>query len=131
MINWTGDPDELLTLDDAAALIPGANENTLKRMFRAGKLTCYRPGKQFLTTRTDVRAAIVASRVPSPAGRQKPKPKPAVPNALGLTSSELANLALEQVLEEGFARHREKRHLEREQRAKARKAARRPPRTER
>jgi excisionase family DNA binding protein len=67
MTNWTGDPDELLTLDEAAKLIPRADADTLKRLIRSGKLRAYRPGKKYLTTRADVRAAIIACRVPSPA----------------------------------------------------------------
>ena len=48
-IDWTGDPDEMLTLEDAAALIPRADANTLKRLIRSGKLRAYRPGKKYLT----------------------------------------------------------------------------------
>lgn len=37
--------DALITLDEAAKLIPGADANTLKRMQRKGVLRCYRPGR--------------------------------------------------------------------------------------
>jgi hypothetical protein len=38
MTGWTSDPDELLTLQDAAALIPGADADTLKGFIRSGNL---------------------------------------------------------------------------------------------
>ncbi len=50
--------DELITLDVAASLIPGADAGTLKRKIRAGKLRAYRPGKKYLTTRADVKRLI-------------------------------------------------------------------------
>ena len=52
-----------LTLAEAAKFIPGADADTLKRMQRAGKLTCYRPGKAFLTTQADVMEALRSCRV--------------------------------------------------------------------
>lgn len=58
----TGD-DALITLDEGAKLIPGADADTLKRMHRAGKLVCYRPGKKLLTTSANVREAVRACRV--------------------------------------------------------------------
>lgn len=125
MTDWTGDPEELLTLDDAAKLIPGADAGTMRRLIRNGKLRAYRPGKKYLTTRADVRAAVIGCRVPSPAERERLKPTPAVPNSLGLTEMDLSRLALEKVLEESFTRHRERTCLERQQR----KAARKPPRS--
>ncbi len=57
------DDDALITLDEAAKLIPGADADTLKRMHRAGKLVCYRPGKKLLTTAANVREAVRACRV--------------------------------------------------------------------
>jgi hypothetical protein len=60
---------EWITLDEAAKIIPGADANTLKRMHRAGKLICYRPGKKFLTTRANVIEAVKNSRV-VPKGRR-------------------------------------------------------------
>ncbi|MDI3564946.1 hypothetical protein [Bradyrhizobium sp. Arg816] len=52
------DDDVLITLDEAAKLIPGADADTLKRMHRAGKLVCYRPGKKLLTTAANVMEAV-------------------------------------------------------------------------
>ncbi|MEY9184990.1 hypothetical protein ABIA41_006425 [Bradyrhizobium sp. USDA 313] len=58
------DDDALITLDEAAKLIPSGDADTLKRMHRAGKLVCYRPGKKLLTTAADVIEAVkVNSRV--------------------------------------------------------------------
>ncbi|TFV69424.1 hypothetical protein E4K64_33370 [Bradyrhizobium frederickii] len=57
------DDDALITLDEAAKLIPGADADTLKRMHRAGKLVCYRPGKKLLTTAANVREAVRACHV--------------------------------------------------------------------
>ena len=62
------DPNELLSLDEAAKLIPGANADTLKRKARAGKLTVYRVGKSYCTTRADIRKLIEASRVEASCG---------------------------------------------------------------
>lgn len=50
--------DDLITLDEAAKLVPGADAETLKRMHRAGKLVCYRPGKKLLTTTANVMEAV-------------------------------------------------------------------------
>jgi hypothetical protein len=52
------DESDLITLDEAAKLIPGADADTLKRMHRSGKLVCYRPGKKLLTTRANVMEAV-------------------------------------------------------------------------
>ncbi|MCK1402337.1 hypothetical protein IVB45_20780 [Bradyrhizobium sp. 4] len=52
------DDDALITLDEAAKLIPGADADTLKRMHRAGKLVCYKPGKKLLTTAANVGEAV-------------------------------------------------------------------------
>lgn len=69
-MDWTD--DTLLTLDQAAKLIPGADADTLKRLARKGKLRCYRPGKQFLTTPADVWEAVtIKCRVHSPAVRNR------------------------------------------------------------
>jgi excisionase family DNA binding protein len=56
-------PDALLTLDEAAKLIPGADAGTLKRLARNGRLTVYRLGKSYSTTAADVREAIAKCRV--------------------------------------------------------------------
>jgi hypothetical protein len=52
----------LITLAEAAKLIPGADENTLKRMARAGTLTVYKPGKKHLTTAEHVLEAVQICR---------------------------------------------------------------------
>lgn len=93
-----------LTLAEAAKFIPGADANTLKRMCRAGKLTCYRPGKAYLTTAADVQEAIqscrVAPKVPTcgytPPVTTAPVPLPMPP--LGLSSTEIAEAALDSAL---------------------------------
>jgi len=51
-------PDALLTLDQAAEIIPGADADTLKRRIRQGRLVAYRPGKSFLTTAADIQNMI-------------------------------------------------------------------------
>jgi hypothetical protein len=50
--------DELITLEQAAGLIPKFDAEALKRLFRKGKLTCYKPGKTLLTTPADIREAV-------------------------------------------------------------------------
>jgi uncharacterized protein YaiI (UPF0178 family) len=88
--------NNLITLNEAAKLIPGADANTLKRMRRKGVLTCYRPGKAYLTTAADVRAAVkkcgVGQKVRR-SGIQATQPLP-----LGLTDIDLANAALDALL---------------------------------
>jgi hypothetical protein len=84
--------DDLITLDEAAKLIPGANADTLKRMRRKGVLRCYRPGKAYLTTANDVRQAVKKCEVRKPSSRGAP------PLPLGLTEMDLANAALDAVL---------------------------------
>lgn len=54
---------DLITLDEAARLIPGADADTLKRHARKGTLTVYRPGKAYLTTREDVMRLVESCRV--------------------------------------------------------------------
>lgn len=52
---------ELLTLGEAAKIFfPAgtADAASLKRLIRKGQLQAYRPGKQYLTTREDMRAMI-------------------------------------------------------------------------
>jgi len=83
--------DDLITLDEAAKMIPGADANTLKRMQRKGVLTCYRPGKAYLTTAADVREAVKRCEV----GQKVRKPKQ---TPLGSTNMDLANAALDAAL---------------------------------
>lgn len=59
----TAAPAELITLDEAAKLIPGVDAATLKRRVRQGKLAAYRPGKFYMTTLADVQEFIQACRV--------------------------------------------------------------------
>jgi hypothetical protein len=90
-------PDRaLMTLAEAAKLIPDADARTLKRRARQGKLVIYRPGKQFLTTRADLMAMIEACRVKRPDAPQRTSPL--VPNGLGLTEPDLAGMALDRAL---------------------------------
>jgi hypothetical protein len=88
--------DDLITLDEAAKLIPGADANTLKRMRRKGVLTCYRPGKAYLTTANDVREAVKKCAVTQKV--REPDTWDATPLPAGLTSMELANAALDAAL---------------------------------
>lgn len=94
-IDWT--ENALLTLDEAAKLIPGADRDTLKRLARRGKLTVYRPGKAYMTTAADVREAVIKCRV-QPAQEWAPRPAPIVPNSLAPTETALANIALDEAL---------------------------------
>jgi hypothetical protein len=55
--------DDLIFLEEAAKLIPGADAGTLKRHARAGRLTVYRPGKAYVTTHAAVRRLIQACPV--------------------------------------------------------------------
>ena len=96
--------NDLITLEQAAALIPGADVHTLKRRARQGRLTVYRPGKAYLTTRTDVREMIDQCRVvPKVQGcgsvrLVETRQESSRTNPLGLSSTELANTALDSVL---------------------------------
>lgn len=47
---------DLISLDTAAALVPGADRDTLLRCIRQGRLNAYRVGKSYSTTRADVEA---------------------------------------------------------------------------
>ncbi|MGJ5177416.1 hypothetical protein ACQR16_06010 [Bradyrhizobium oligotrophicum] len=124
------DDHALIDLDEAAKLIPGADAGTLKRMHRAGKLVCYRPGKKLLTTAANVMEAVkVNCRVAKPS--RGPERSPAVPNSLGLTESDLASICLEQILDGKLREHKERRRVEKDEREKAyatREVAEPPPR---
>jgi excisionase family DNA binding protein len=54
---------EMLTLDQAATLIPNATRGTLLRRIRQGKLDASRPGKEYLTTEAAVKALVDKCRV--------------------------------------------------------------------
>jgi hypothetical protein len=81
--------DALLTLDEAAKLIPGADAGTLKRRARQGKLVTYRPGKAYMTTRADVWEMVKQCRVTPTAPAKIPPIS---------SSVELANAALDSTL---------------------------------
>ncbi|WP_441232667.1 hypothetical protein [Bradyrhizobium sp. 1200_D9_N1_1] len=66
--------DALITLDEAAKLIPGADADTLKRMHRAGKLVCYKPGKKLLTTAANVTEAVKVNCRATPARAPQTRP---------------------------------------------------------
>lgn len=68
------DDDALITLDEAAKLIPGADADTLKRMHRAGKLVCYKPGKKLLTTAANVQEAVRTNYRAGPKGTSPARP---------------------------------------------------------
>lgn len=101
-------PDTLITLEEAAALVPGATADTLKRRARQGKLTVYRPGKAYLTTQADVMELIVACRVnqkvPGFGSDQPEQMQPANTLPFGLSETTLANAALDLVLEQALAK---------------------------
>jgi hypothetical protein len=54
---------DLISLDEAAKLIPGADADTLKRKARAGKLRVYRIGKAYSTTLPDLQEMVAACLV--------------------------------------------------------------------
>ena len=99
------DPDALLTLDQAAAFVPGANANTLKRCVRQGKLSATRPGKAYLTTLADVREMIAACRV-TPKVRDCGSPRPArtAPEPVGSSEMDHGNAALDSALAQASAK---------------------------
>jgi hypothetical protein len=55
--------DDLLTLKDAARLIPRATEATLRAERDRGRLVTYKIGRRFYTTERDVREMIELCRV--------------------------------------------------------------------
>jgi hypothetical protein len=89
---------DLISLDEAAKLIPGVDAQTLKRKARAGKLAVYRVGKAYSTTRADLEMMIAACRVMPKAERakiQKPERETAPVRA---SSIEHASAALDAAL---------------------------------
>ncbi|MGJ4932177.1 hypothetical protein ACQR1I_35430 [Bradyrhizobium sp. HKCCYLS2038] len=90
------DDDALMTLDEAAKLIPSADADTLKRMHRAGKLVCYKPGKKLLTTAANV---VEAVKVNCRVTKATPPPANLPTNPLGLSSTELSGMRLDLELE--------------------------------
>jgi len=115
-IDWTD--ETLRPLPELARLAfpnGGVTGETLRRRAREGKLAVYRPGKAYLASLSGVRAMIEKTRV---VPQQTPHPAPAVPNSLGLTETDLANLRLDQVLNGVFRRHKEAKRLRDEERAR-------------
>lgn len=92
--------EPLLTLAQAAELIPGADAGTLLRRARQGKLVTYRPGKRHMTTAADVRNMVLQCRVvPKVRGcGSAPLVKPMVTHPLGSSSTDLASAALDAAL---------------------------------
>jgi hypothetical protein len=132
MTDWTD--ETLRPLGELARMAfpegSGVTADTLKRRARQGKLIVYRPGRAFVSTLVNVRAMIEATRA-RPAAEQQ---SPAVPDGLGLSESELANLRLDRVLKGLMEEAAEKKRIQREEdewlgKYNARKAARKPPRS--
>lgn len=102
--------DDLVTLAEAAAQIPGATAETLKRKARAGKLQVYKVGRHYLTTRADLQKMIEASRVVP----TNPAPRPYI------SDPELSRLALDQAMaalhEKAEREKAERRRLKKEER---------------
>jgi hypothetical protein len=116
-IDWTD--ETLRPLDDLARMAfpdGGVTAATLKRRAREGKLAVYRPGKAYLASLSGVRVMIGKTRV---LGVKERPAMPAVPNSLGLTESDLANMRFERTCEKIRASAAEAKRLRDEKRAKA------------
>ena len=63
MVDWTDRKYRTLSELAQIAFPPdaGVTAEALKRLVRRGKLTAYRPGKQYISTLADVHAMIEAS----------------------------------------------------------------------
>jgi hypothetical protein len=98
-IDWTD--ETLRPLDELARLAfpdGGVTGKTLRFRAREGKLAVYKPGKAHLASLSGVRLMIEKTRVLS-AKERPPRSSSIVPNSLGLTEMDLANMALDRVLE--------------------------------
>jgi hypothetical protein len=96
-IDWTD--ETLRPLDELARLAfpdGGVTAKTLRLRARQGKLAVYRPGKAYLASLSGVRVMIGKTRVVC--AQERPA-MPAVPNSLGLTESDLANMRFERAVE--------------------------------
>lgn len=118
--DWTD--ETLRPLDELARLAfpdGGVTAKTLRLRARQGKLAVYRPGKAYLASLSGVRVMIGKTRVVCAQERVTP----AVPNSLGLTESDLANMRLTRALEKlrggSAAEIAEKKRLRDEERARA------------
>ena len=119
-IDWTD--ETLRPLDELARLAfpdGGVTAETLRRRARDGKLAVYRPGKAYLASLSGVRVMIEKTRVLCAREPSAPRPTPRVPTSLGLTEMDLANMALDQVLEESGRRAKEAKRIRDEERARA------------
>jgi hypothetical protein len=114
--DWTD--ETLRPLDELARLAfpdGGVTGKTLMLRARQGKLAVYRPGKAYLASLSGVRVMIGKTRVVCAQERVTP----AVPNSLGLTESDLANMRLERALENLRRPAKEAKRLRDEERARA------------
>lgn len=103
----TPDPNDLLTLDQAAAFVPGADAGTLKRRIRQGKLWATRPGKAYLTTHAGVLEMIERCRVtPKARACGFAPPAPTAPPPLGSSLMEHASAALDSALAQASAKRK-------------------------
>jgi hypothetical protein len=120
-VDWTD--ETLRPLDELARIAfpagAGVTADTLKRRARQGKLAVYRPGKAYLASLSGLRVMIEKTRVLCAQERAPPRPTPAVPNSLGLTEMDLANMALDHALEELGRPAAEAKRLRDEERARA------------
>jgi antitoxin component of RelBE/YafQ-DinJ toxin-antitoxin module len=89
---------------------------TLRLRARQGKLAVYRPGKAYLASLSGVRVMIGKTRVLC---AQERAAAPVVPNSLGLTESDLANMRLKRALENLRLPAKEAKRLRDEERARA------------
>lgn len=90
----------LITLDEAAKLIPDATADTLRRLARNGKLTVYRVGRGYKTTPADIDRMVLACRV-NPKARDSGSAKldrAPIAEQVGLSSTVLASKALDAAL---------------------------------
>jgi hypothetical protein len=119
-IDWT---DETLRPLDALARLAfpdgGVTAETLRRRAREGKLAVYRPGKAYLASLSGVRVMIEKTRALCRPFLSAPRPTPAVPNSLGLTEMDLANMRADKALEELRRPAKEAKQLRDEERARA------------
>jgi hypothetical protein len=119
-IDWT---DETLRPLDALARIAfpdgGVTAETLRRRGREGKLAVYRPGKAYLASLSGVRVMIEKTRVLCAQERSAPRLTSAVPNSLGLTEMDLADMRLDKALEELRRPAKEAKQLRDKERARA------------
>jgi hypothetical protein len=98
--------DALITLEEAAKLVPGASVDSMRRLHRKGLLTCYRPGKPYLTTAAHVREAVKKCEIGQKVRNSGTRGAPPLP--LGLTPMDLANAALDAALAPSSAKRKKR-----------------------